>query len=255
MPVPGWLRKEISRKWVMIPAASICGFLAMSALVGWYFLPQWMVVDLYKANCKAGRSDCDRAIPLTDLSKTTQVGDAYQHFGLSLQFPWRIVKKKESRTVSVISFDNGDAALVFDSDLRINTEASVRNEIAGRPQIAALFDANPLRSDYQLLLAAAELEPRKFSYWMPRKEAIRDSFLAGLRLELVEPDQHGFFLIQQGPLRGFQGGIPGQDKCVRLLVFDGTVRRAELALYSHGDMKQADVNAVVSSIRITTRNE
>lgn len=234
---------------MVVPAASIAGLLVVSASVAFYFLPQWTVVNLYKSECKAGTSRCDRAVLLTDSSKTTIVGDAYQHFGLDIQFPWRIAETRNGKTVASITFDNGNAALVFDSNPRLNTDASLRNAIAGKG-MEPLFGVQAMRSDYDLLLAAAELAPKTFPLWMPRREAIRDIMLGGLRVEIAPIDQHGFFLIQQGDIHGFQAGTPGQDRCIRLLLFDGADRRAELAVYSHSDLRQADVNVIVASIRM-----
>jgi hypothetical protein len=173
--------------------------------------------------------------------------------GLSFGVPWEETdnSKKASKSGMLI-LANGLGIDVSRSPGELDAIKSLKG-----PTAAALrfeLGNQALSSDFALISTALSTRGSDAKWWHTPIYNRKIAFLLTLKLWRVglpgESKQVPIYAFSKGQVRGFQVGDPLHEKVVKLILLDEAGRESWIELLKfHGDISQAQINALIASLR------
>lgn len=176
-------------------------------------------------------------------------------FRYSLQTPWKqIARRKDSQTVSIISFSGGPTVMAFDPGQLTSLSSTV---LTSAKRLQPVFGSRAVSSAYNWMEAELNATPDDIRWWN-RRGNVRAAVLLGLK-QVDILDDPAIFKVGNDEMHGFQLGDPAKPPYrARLELFDIDDRRYEIEISSISPgvipVTQADVNAIVASLRPIPHN-
>jgi hypothetical protein len=195
--------------------------------------------------------------PLPDTGIASDPTVRVERPGVSFGVPWDETdnsKRKVSKS-GILILANGLGISVSRSPGVLDGVKSLKG-----PTAAALrfeLGDQALSSDFALISAALSTRVGDAKWWHTPIYNRKIAFLLGLKMWRVGfPEgskQVPIYAFSEGRVRGFQVGDPLQEKVVRLILFDETGQEWRIELLKfHGDISQAEINALIASLQFKT---
>jgi hypothetical protein len=174
-------------------------------------------------------------------------------FGYVFDVPWKVLKRSDAKTVSMLALGNGTGIAIADVENSVMGPGLIAHSTpSGAAAFRSMYGTLPLSSRYEWLQAELDSFPSDVSFWRSRNNNAR----ALTFLMLKEGDigkAKVVYSIVAGGMRGFQIGDPRQSASpVQLRLFDANDREVWMILHpaSNGDgFTQEQINAMVASMR------
>jgi len=231
--------------------------IALAMVFGLAFLLAMWIGPFYQARLleETESEVLPKPLPDTDMSSDPTVRVERQ--GVSFGVPWDETdnpKRKASKSGMLILV-NGLAISVS----RPARELDALKSLKGPTAAALRFELGnqALNSDFALISTAVSTRGSDAKWWHTPIYNRKIAFLLTLKMCWVgfpeESKQVPIYAFSEGQVRGFQVGDPLHDRVVRLILFDETGRECRIELLKfHGDISQAEINALVASLQFKT---
>lgn len=236
-------KTRLSWKRVFLLLALILGGIW---LAGWLFEPWYFAREISRDN-SALKVKPERSV-ITTAAKLAP--ERLRVFEYSFQTPWeQIAKRRDSRSVSIISFNGGPTIMAFDPGELTSLSSALRTNAK---KLRSVFDSRALSSAYNWMEAELNATPDDIRWW-DRTGNVRAAVLLGLK-QVEVLDDSAIFRIGNNEMHGFQFGDPAKPPYrVKLELFDVNDRRYEIIISSiHPNVlpvTQEDINAIVASLK------
>jgi hypothetical protein len=191
---------------------------------------------------------------LSDQSLAPLKGNRIEVSGISFETPWNeppVIKSE--KTLAIVAFPKRGAGMLLfvPSDLE-NYAGMIQKD----PEMVRLLGKDVTNSNYQLMAAEMAVTPDQVKWWKPPRQNARIFYLLAMKSMFVG-DSKSLSTVSFGEMRGFQqGNLTTTPRRVRLDLFDSRDQHLgiQISAKSGLPLSQAEVNAIVASIRLTSVN-
>lgn len=239
--------------WKRVGTTLLVIFLTPLLLAGVWLLVQIQLMPWQLANSIATDNPGIDMVPvaLPDHSVKTLSGERVEHFGLSIQLPWKEVYRDwASENSAMISSMNGGI-------VEIRNPSDSSDSMAVMRRMANALSAIHLEAsgtNFALTNAVMNAKPEQVKWWKTSGQNARYATLL-LMKSSFEIECHGaIYAIDSGEVRGFQQGNPSvAPYCVKLDLFDAGDHHFQIRIDQYPVrgpvVTQAEANAMVASLR------
>jgi len=249
------MRNQWEVKWWRVGLA--LAVLIAALWVGGFVFREWLEWKTTREYLQENHHLDSIPLPVPDKAIAKLDGEHLEQFEFSLQVPWKGVKrKKDSKSVSGVFFNDGESLLIFDPLTAVDSTKAIQGTAKNRQQadaIGRVFGARALSSNYDLMAAEMAVTSSQMKWWAWPQQNDRVFILLGLK-SMEMRDANAIYEIGTDEMHGFQFGNPALSPYkVVLQLFDRNGRRYEIMISRSTPgvpiPTQAEVNAIVASIQ------
>jgi hypothetical protein len=193
---------------------------------------------------------------LPDHSVETLSGMRIEHFGFSIQLPWKEIYRDSAwENMALVSSKNGGVITIRNLSDRLDSMVTMRLMANSLPAL----HAESIRTNYALTAAAMDAKPEQVKWWKTRGQNAKYAILLLMKSSFQDECHGAIYAIDSGEIRGFQQGNPSvAPYCVKLDLFDGADHHFQFKIDEYPErgpvITQAEVNAMVASLRPMAQN-
>jgi hypothetical protein len=254
------MRNQWEVKWWRVGLVLAIIFVTIYATgIIWEQYADWREINVF---LRENPNLANVPIPLPDKSVANLDGSRLELVGLSMQVPWKeIWRRWDFKTVSTVSFKDGPGLDIFDLSRAMVMERAIQSHTKDKQEVEAerrLVGSHALNCCHDLMASELTVKPSELRWW--NTFLTRHRTLVRLERKSMDiGDSNAIFEISAGEMRGFQMGNPAAAPYgVTLELFDRNDRRHEIRISqyraNHPFLTQAEVNAIVASIRTVPIN-
>jgi hypothetical protein len=196
--------------------------------------------------------------PLGTLPEPTSKGSRIECFGYVLNVPWEGIQQRNVYPLVIRTiFQSGKSLACLDE--RGQGPATIMTEKGtwSKDDIGGVFGHKTVASDYAFYQEVLNLTPDRLSIFTPGKKAVGVSVLLILKTSILVPAHAtAVYSFSTEDVRGFQFGIPGKDRSVRVVIFDGEDQTVSFLIFrvagGEHEITQSEVSRIIASIRVHT---
>lgn len=239
--------------WKRIGKMLLVIFLPPLLLVGVWHLVQFQLGPWQLAHQIATDNPGIDMVPVAqpDHSMETLSGMRIEHFGFSIQLPWKeIYRDSASENTALISSKGGGVVEIRNPSKVFDSMSTMRR----MADTLSVLHGESLQTDYALTAAVMNAKSDQVKWWKTRGQNASYAILL-LMKSSFEIECHGaIYAIDSGGIRGFQQGNPSvAPYCVKLDLFDAGDHHFQIRIDQYPVrgpvVTQAEVNAMVASLR------
>jgi hypothetical protein len=230
--------------------------IALAIVFGLVFLLALWFGPFYQARLMEEMGSEVLPKPLPDEDIANEPTFRVERPGVSFGVPWdESDNSKKTNKSGMLIFANGLGMSVSRSPNELDAVQSLKG-----PTAAALrfeLGDRALSSEFALISAAVSTRVSDAKWWHTPIYNRKIAYLLSLKMWRVGlPEvsrQAPIYAFSEGQVRGFQAGDPLKDRVVRLILFDETGQEWRIELLKfHGEISQAEINALIASLRFNT---
>lgn len=239
--------------WKRVEITLLVMFLTPLLLVGVWLLVQIQLEPWRLAQSIATDDPGIEKVPvaLPDHSVATLSGMRVEHFGFSIQLPWKEIYRDSAweNSAMISSMDGGVVEMRYPSDSS-DLMAAMRRMV----NTISAIHAESSGTNYALTKAVMNARPEQVKWWMTRGQNAKYATLLLMKSSFEIECRGAIYEIDSGEIRGFQQGNPSvAPYCVKLDLFDAGDHHFQIRIDQYPVrgpvVTQAEVNAMVASLR------
>ncbi len=231
--------------------------IALAIVFGLSFLVVMWIEPFYEARLMDETESEVLPRPLPEAGIASEPTVRVEREGVSFGVPWDETddsKRRPSKS-DLLALANGLVIYVF----RPPAELDAVKSLKGPAATALRFELGDqaLSSDFELISAAFSTRVSDAKWWHTPIYNRKIAFLLSLKMWRVGfPEgskQVPIYAFSERRVRGFQLGDPLHEKVVKLILFDEAGRECRIEMLQfHGDISQAEINALIESLQFNT---
>lgn len=229
--------------------------LALVIVFGSIYLLEWWIGPFIVARYVAADKAAVLPISQPDSTVSTEPAWRVKRRGISFELPWIETDKSKRASNSgsgLLIFTNGLAVLIDRPPKQLELIRANKRIRAGALRYGLKGEA--LSSEFALTSAALETTTNDAKWWRTpiynEKVSLLLAVRSGIKGLLQDSTQVPIYRFSVGGVRGFQvGDLRGKQIAVKLILFDQTDRDCVVELLNFQNVKQAEINALIASLR------
>jgi len=191
------MRNQWEVKWWRVGLA--LAVLIAALWVGGFVFREWLEWKTTREYLQENHHLDSIPLPVPDKAIAKLDGEHLEQFEFSLQVPWKGVKrKKDSKSVSGVFFNDGESLLIFDPLTAVDSTKAIQGTAKNRQQadaIGRVFGARALSSNYDLMAAEMAVTSSQMKWWAWPQQNDRVFILLGLK-SMEMRDANAIYEIQ-----------------------------------------------------------
>lgn len=243
---------EHAKKRVNWKRVGLCLLILLGGL--WLVEPLVLHVEVWYLARKESRDPRLSILPqrMPDTAMASLEGGSEERaFGYAVDLPWKVIKRSDSKTFSVWSFENGSRISFVNEEGEPPGQMLVKS---GTPaaQAQAVYGSLEQGSRYEWFKAEFEARPSDISFWHSRAGNVRAMVFLLSKAGMIGKAT-AVYSLAAGGMHGFQVGDPQiHTTSVCLWLFDAKDREFWMILRRSPNgtgFTQEQINAVIASMR------